>query len=189
MPRSRGGPELVPRKPRLRTSSYGASRPLRRIPAIVSFLNPKPALSLGVGNRASCPIPAIRNPRRNRPSLVGRGVPNPATSMAHKFADKPIDFAASSSPRSAEIGGFCPSLSLRPGWGSFASRQLRLSLPQRLVAIAHEGRHYIRDDTPLAGFDFGRHGHPRFERQRTLFGFHPGLGERDPRDIGGVRRA
>ena len=24
MPRSRGGPELVPRKPRLRTSSYGA---------------------------------------------------------------------------------------------------------------------------------------------------------------------
>ena len=34
--------------------------PLRRIPAIVSFLNPKPALSLGVGNRASCPIADLR---------------------------------------------------------------------------------------------------------------------------------
>jgi len=33
----------------------GASRPLRRIPAIVSFLNPKPALSLVGGNRSSCP--------------------------------------------------------------------------------------------------------------------------------------
>jgi hypothetical protein len=31
-------------------SAIGASRPLRRVPAIVSFLNPQPALSLGGGN-------------------------------------------------------------------------------------------------------------------------------------------
>ena len=42
-------------------SGIGASRPLRRIPAIVSFLNPQPALSLVGGNRSSCPIPAVRN--------------------------------------------------------------------------------------------------------------------------------
>ena len=35
----------------LRMAAYGASRPLRRIPAIVSFLNPQPALSLVGGNR------------------------------------------------------------------------------------------------------------------------------------------
>src|SRR5439155_20605767 len=35
-------------------SVVGASRPLRRIPAIVSFLNPQPALSLVGGNRSSC---------------------------------------------------------------------------------------------------------------------------------------
>jgi hypothetical protein len=34
----------------------GASRPLRRVPAIVSFLNPQPTLSLGGGNWSSCPI-------------------------------------------------------------------------------------------------------------------------------------
>jgi hypothetical protein len=44
---------------RARRSGVGAPRPWRRIPAIVSFLNPKPALSLGVGNRASCPIAVI----------------------------------------------------------------------------------------------------------------------------------
>jgi hypothetical protein len=33
-------------------SGFGASRPLRRIPAIVSFLNPEPALSLVGGNRS-----------------------------------------------------------------------------------------------------------------------------------------
>jgi hypothetical protein len=33
----------------------GASRPLRRIPAIVSFLNPQPALSPVGGNGSSCP--------------------------------------------------------------------------------------------------------------------------------------
>ena len=36
-------------------AAFGASRPLRRIPAIVSFLNPQPALSLVGGNRSSCP--------------------------------------------------------------------------------------------------------------------------------------
>ena len=36
-------------------AGIGASRPLRRIPAIVSFLNPQPALSLVGGNRSSCP--------------------------------------------------------------------------------------------------------------------------------------
>jgi len=34
-------------------SGIGASRPLRHIPAIVSFLNPQPALSLVGGNRSS----------------------------------------------------------------------------------------------------------------------------------------
>jgi hypothetical protein len=38
-----------------RTTEIGASRPLRRIPAIVSFLNPQPALSLVGGNRSSFP--------------------------------------------------------------------------------------------------------------------------------------
>ena len=32
-----------------------------------------------------------------------RVVPDPDISMVHKFADKPVDFAASSSPRHAEI--------------------------------------------------------------------------------------
>jgi hypothetical protein len=32
---------------------------LRRIPAIVSFLNRQRALSLGRGNASSCPVPAI----------------------------------------------------------------------------------------------------------------------------------
>jgi hypothetical protein len=43
---------------RVGRSGDGASRPLRRIPAIVSFLNPQPALSLGGRNRSSCPIAA-----------------------------------------------------------------------------------------------------------------------------------
>ena len=37
------------------TATFGASRPLRCIPAIVSFLNPQPTLSLVGGNRSSCP--------------------------------------------------------------------------------------------------------------------------------------
>jgi hypothetical protein len=39
----------------LRTAAIGASRLLRRIPAIVSFLNPQPTFSLVGGNRSSCP--------------------------------------------------------------------------------------------------------------------------------------
>ena len=45
-----------------RMAALGASRPLRRIPAIVSFLNPQPALSLVGGNRSSCPIPDLHAP-------------------------------------------------------------------------------------------------------------------------------
>src|SRR5258706_3680187 len=37
----------------------GASRPLQRISAIVSFLNPQPALSLVDGNCSSCPLADI----------------------------------------------------------------------------------------------------------------------------------
>ena len=40
-------------------AGIGASRPLRRIPAIVSFLNLQPALSLVGGNRSSCPLAVI----------------------------------------------------------------------------------------------------------------------------------
>jgi len=38
-----------------RTAGIGASRPLRSVPTIVSFLNPQPTLSLGSGNWSSCP--------------------------------------------------------------------------------------------------------------------------------------
>jgi hypothetical protein len=41
-------------------TAIGASRPLRRIPAIVSFLNPQPALSLVGGNRSSFPTAEIQ---------------------------------------------------------------------------------------------------------------------------------
>jgi hypothetical protein len=45
--------------------SNGWNRRLaRRIPAIVSFLNPQPALSVGGGNRSSCPVPAIQGATR-----------------------------------------------------------------------------------------------------------------------------
>jgi len=37
-----------------RTTGIGASRPFRRIPAIVSFLNRQPAFNLGGGNRWPC---------------------------------------------------------------------------------------------------------------------------------------
>src|SRR5262245_54697575 len=36
------------------------SVPRLRIPAIVSFLNPQPALGLVGGNRSSCPVTAVR---------------------------------------------------------------------------------------------------------------------------------
>src|SRR6476660_2299064 len=49
--------DRVLRSPPARAGSfYGAARPLRRIPAIVSFLNPQRALSLGRGNASSCPL-------------------------------------------------------------------------------------------------------------------------------------
>lgn len=63
-----GGSIRVPR-----TAAIGASRPLRRIPAIVSFLNQQLAVSLVIGNRSSCPIPAVCNTHRNRLSGVGTG--------------------------------------------------------------------------------------------------------------------
>ena len=43
-----------------RMAVIGASRSLRRIPAIVSFLGPQPTLSLVGGNRSSCPISDLR---------------------------------------------------------------------------------------------------------------------------------
>src|SRR5215469_17902361 len=51
-------------------TAYGASRPLRRIPAIVSFLNPQPTPSLVSGNRSSCPTRAVRDTRRDRLNWV-----------------------------------------------------------------------------------------------------------------------
>ena len=37
-------------------AALGASRPLRRLPAMASFLSRKPALSLNGRNRSSCPL-------------------------------------------------------------------------------------------------------------------------------------
>ena len=45
-------------------AAFGASRPLRRIPAIVSFLNPQPALTLVGGNRSSCPKADVADGKR-----------------------------------------------------------------------------------------------------------------------------
>ena len=42
-----------------RVSGIGASRPLRPLPAMVSFLSRKPALSLDGRNRSSCPKTAL----------------------------------------------------------------------------------------------------------------------------------
>jgi hypothetical protein len=56
-----------------RTTGIGASRPLRRIPAIVSFLNPQPALSLVGGNRSSCPEADPHNHPRERRGRVDSG--------------------------------------------------------------------------------------------------------------------
>jgi hypothetical protein len=50
-------------------AGIGASRPLRRIPLIVSFLNPEPALSLSGGNRSSCPKAVLPTKRDQQ----GRG--------------------------------------------------------------------------------------------------------------------
>jgi len=58
-----------------RTAEFGASRPLRRIPAIVSFLSPQPALSLVGGNRSSCPKRDLAGPigERRRSSVWRAG--------------------------------------------------------------------------------------------------------------------
>src|SRR5262249_5216074 len=48
-----------------RTTVNSASRPLRRIPAIVSFLNPQPALSLCAESGSSCPKAASQVLRGN----------------------------------------------------------------------------------------------------------------------------
>jgi hypothetical protein len=50
-------------------TANGASRPLRRLPAMVSFLSPKPALSLDGGNHFSCPFAATRCDQRRRPMI------------------------------------------------------------------------------------------------------------------------
>jgi hypothetical protein len=47
-------------------SGIGASRQLRRIPAIVSFLNPQPAFNLAGGNRSSCPKAAVTTGEASR---------------------------------------------------------------------------------------------------------------------------
>jgi hypothetical protein len=54
----------------LKRSANGASRPLRRIPAIVSFLNPQPALSPVGGNGSSCPEADLGNAS----GLIGVGL-------------------------------------------------------------------------------------------------------------------
>ena len=51
-------------------SAVGASRPLRRIPAIVSFLNPQPALRFVGGNLSSCSTPAVRDTCSDRLNWV-----------------------------------------------------------------------------------------------------------------------
>ena len=53
------GQNIQPPSAHAGTAGIGASRPLRRTSAIVSFLNPQPALSLVGGNRSSCPIPVV----------------------------------------------------------------------------------------------------------------------------------
>jgi hypothetical protein len=47
-------------------TAFGASSSLPSIPAKVALPNRQRALSLGRGNASSCPIPAVRNTRRDR---------------------------------------------------------------------------------------------------------------------------
>jgi MFS family permease len=54
-----------------RAAGSGAARPLRRIPAIVSFLNPQPVLSLAGGNRSSCPHYGHSSPPPRTAQVVG----------------------------------------------------------------------------------------------------------------------
>ena len=59
-----------------RMTVVGASRPLRRIPAIVSFLNPQPAVSLVGGNRSSCPFCDLRASARPAGGFLAEGMPS-----------------------------------------------------------------------------------------------------------------
>ena len=56
-----------------RRAAFSAPRPLRRIPRNVSFLDPKPALSLCGGNWSSCPTPVIRQRHPERRKRVESG--------------------------------------------------------------------------------------------------------------------
>jgi hypothetical protein len=52
-----------------RTAAAGASRSLRGVPAIVSFLNPQLALSLADANRPSCPTADLRGKPKQATAL------------------------------------------------------------------------------------------------------------------------
>jgi hypothetical protein len=62
-------PEASPKS--IQRTASGASRSLRRIPAIVSFLNPQPALSLVGGNRSSCPLTDLAVATENGSGRLG----------------------------------------------------------------------------------------------------------------------
>jgi hypothetical protein len=51
-------------------SGIGASSSLPHVPAKVSSQNAERPLSLGGGNRSSCPVPAVRDTRRDRLNWV-----------------------------------------------------------------------------------------------------------------------
>ena len=69
----------------VRVTAFGASCPSRRVPAIVSFLNPEPTLSLGGGNWSSCPTPAVRNPCRDRLNRAQSGHSSVVHISAHGY--------------------------------------------------------------------------------------------------------
>jgi hypothetical protein len=64
---------------------------LRRIPAIVSFLNPQPALILVCGNRSSCPTADLRGNANKRPCRVERRPPFGSARTEYRAADEIID--------------------------------------------------------------------------------------------------
>ena len=55
---------VLPAGSLLGVTALGATRPLRRIPAMVPFLNPEPAFSLVGGTALHAPTPAIHYRRR-----------------------------------------------------------------------------------------------------------------------------
>jgi len=71
------------------TPAIGASRPLRRIPAIVSFLNPQPALSLISGNHSSCPAADL--------------CPSPSPDRGRQVSGHSIEQRASSIRRASQL--------------------------------------------------------------------------------------